>query len=213
MHRVEWGRTVQRGGLLRLGAVLATTSAPRRTGPVKRGDWILRRVLGTAVPPPPADAGSIAADEVVANGKSIRQRLEAHRRDSSCHNCHSRFDALGFALENYDPLGRFRTTYRDGKPVETTGVLRDKTEISGADGLQKYLLSQQSQFHETLARRLLGYSLGRRESVGDLALIDQLKADMKRGGGIADLLNRIVTSRQFRYHRTQTETSTKTQNE
>lgn len=208
MQRVEWGRSLQRGGLLRLGAVLATTSAPRRTSPVKRGDWILRRVLGTAVPPPPADAGSIAADEVVASGKSIRQRLEAHRREPSCHNCHSRFDAFGFALENFDPLGRFRKNYRDGKPVETSGILRDETEIAGADGLRKYLLSQQSRFHETLARRLLGYSLGRRESVGDLALIDQLKEDMKRGRGIADLLNRIVASRQFRYHRSQSEPTT-----
>mgnify|MGYP000256475602 CR=1 FL=1 len=208
MQRVEWGRTLQRGGLLRLGAVLATTSAPRRTSPVKRGDWILRRVLGTPVPPPPADAGSIAADEVVASGKSIRQRLEAHRREPSCHNCHSRFDAFGFALENYDPLGRFRMKYRDEKPVETSGVLRDGTKISGADGLQKYLLSQQSRFHDTLARRLVGYSLGRRDSVGDFVLIDQLKADMKRGGGIADLLNRIVASRQFRYHRSHIETST-----
>ncbi len=98
LQRVTNADSFHRGGLLKLGAVLATTSAPRRTSPVKRGDWILRRVLGATVPPPPADAGSIAADEVVDDGKSIRQRLIAHRRDVSCHNCHARFDAFGFAL-------------------------------------------------------------------------------------------------------------------
>lgn len=201
LQRVELGDSVHRGGLLRLGAILATTSAPRRTSPVKRGDWILRRVLGTAVPPPPADAGSISAEEVVAGGLSIRQRLESHRRDASCQNCHSRFDAFGFALENFDPLGRFRAEYRDGTPVETAGVLRDGTTISGDAGLLKYLLSQESRFHDTLARRLLGYTLGRQEHVGDLGLIRELKSDMASGRGLPELLERVVTSPQFRYHR------------
>lgn len=189
----------QRGGLLKLGAVLATTSAPRRTSPVKRGDWILRRVLGTPVPPPPADAGSIAADEVVADGSSIRQRLIAHRRDVSCHNCHARFDAFGFALENYDPLGRWRTHYRDEKPVETAGSLRDGLEISGVDGLHAYLGNELPRFHKTLARKLVGYSLGRQEDIGDQSLIADLTEHMQNGGGMAGLLERIVTSRQFRY--------------
>jgi hypothetical protein len=201
LTRVENANRLHRGGLLRLGSVLATTSAPRRTSPVRRGDWILRRVLGTPVPPPPADAGSIAADEVVADGLSIRKRLEAHRRDASCHNCHARFDAFGFALENYDPLGRWRNQYRDSKPVETVGVLRGGEEIVGDEGLHRYLSSQEHLFHETLARRLLGYALGRRELVGDLALLTRLTDDMKSGAGLSRLLVRIVTSRQFRYHR------------
>ena len=200
----EWQRlsaadAFHRGGLLRLGAVLATTSAPRRTSPVKRGDWILRRVLGTNVPPPPADAGSIAADEVAGDGLSIRQRLIAHRSDASCHNCHARFDAFGFALENYDPIGRWRTHYRDDEPVETSGSLRDGRTISGVEELHHYLRSQLPQFHETFAVRLLGYSLGRQESVGDKALIEQLKQQMQDGGGIAPLMECIVSSRQFRY--------------
>ena len=201
LQRVEQAGRFHRGGLLRLGSVLATTSAPRRTSPVRRGDWILRRILGTPVPPPPADAGSIAADEVVADGLSIRKRLEAHRRDPSCHNCHARFDAFGFALENYDPLGRWRDRYRDEKQVETVGVLSDGKELSGDDGLHQYLATQQQRFHETLAGRLIGYALGRRESVGDLALLSRLTDDMQRGRGLPDLLVRIVTSRQFLYHR------------
>ncbi|MEQ9410963.1 MAG: DUF1592 domain-containing protein [Fuerstiella sp.] len=195
-----------RGGLLRLGAILATTSAPRRTSPVKRGDWILRRVLGTAVPPPPADAGSIAADEVVADGLSILERLEAHRRDASCRNCHARFDALGIALENYDSLGRWREQYSDSKPVQTSGTLRGEKEISGIDGLHEYLSGRQDLFHQTLARKLLGYALGRRESVGDIPLVDELTEHMNNDGGMQGLVERIVTSRQFRYHQAGTAT-------
>ena len=105
-------------GLMGLGAVLTVTSAPLRTSPVKRGDWVLRRVLGTPVPPPPADAGSIPADDVLQDGLTVQQRLIAHRRDASCKNCHSRIDPLGFALEQYDPLGRWRKTYRDGQAIK-----------------------------------------------------------------------------------------------
>lgn len=201
MQRVPEAGRFHRGGLLRLGAVLATTSAPRRTSPVKRGDWILRRVLGTAVPPPPADAGSISAGEVVADGLSIRQRLEAHRRDPSCHNCHSRFDAFGFALENYDPLGRWRDQYRDQKPVETSGILRDGKVIAGDKELHDYLASQLPDFHRTLASKLLGYALGRRESIGDQPLMTDLMDHMQNSGGMHGLVERIVMSRQFRYHR------------
>jgi hypothetical protein len=199
LRRVSAAGASHRGGLLRLGAVLATTSAPRRTSPVKRGDWILRRVLGAHVPPPPADAGSIAADEVAGDGLSIRQRLIAHRRDASCNNCHARFDAFGFALENYDPIGRWRTHYRDDKPVETSGSLRDGRTISGVDELHQYLRSELPRFHETLAVRLLGYALGRQESVGDRMLIVQLKQQMQDGDGMVELMEWIVSSRQFRY--------------
>src|SRR6185436_532153 len=108
----------RRGGLLRLGAVLTATSAPLRTSPVKRGDWVLRRVLGTAVPPPPADAGSIPADDKLFGGLSVRDRLEAHKRNATCNNCHSRIDPLGFPLERYDSIGRWREQYPDGKPID-----------------------------------------------------------------------------------------------
>ena len=123
----KWARvnglgSYQRGGLLRLGATLAVTSAPLRTSPVKRGDWILRRVVDDPVPPPPPDAGSIPADDVLADGLTLRERLEAHRQDESCINCHERMDPYGFALESYDPIGRWRETYRDGQPVDVSAV-------------------------------------------------------------------------------------------
>ena len=200
LQRVDRVNDQHRGGLLRLGAVLAVTSAPLRTSPVKRGDWILRRVLGTPVPPPPADAGSIPADDVQADGQSIRQRLEAHRRDATCANCHARIDALGFALEQFDPLGRWREEYRDGNRIDTSGQLKDGTRILGEAALRKYLRDQQDLFHGTLCRKLLGYALGRRESIGDLPLLDQMTADLSAGGPMSQLVQRLVKSRQFRFH-------------
>lgn len=199
MRRLDGASAFHRGGLLRLSSVLAVTSAPLRTSPVKRGDWVLRRVLGTPVPPPPADAGSIAADETVADGRSIRERLKAHRREASCANCHSRIDALGFALEQFDPLGRWRDAYRDGNPIENSGELGNGVRISGDAGLLKYLATQQPLFHQTLCRKLLAYALGRREVIGDLSLLDEMAADLARDGRLSQLVERIVTSRQFRY--------------
>jgi Protein of unknown function (DUF1592)/Protein of unknown function (DUF1588)/Protein of unknown function (DUF1587)/Protein of unknown function (DUF1585)/Protein of unknown function (DUF1595) len=190
-----------RGGLLGMGAVLASTSAPLRTSAVKRGDWVLRRVIGTPVPPPPADAGSIAADDAGADGLTVRQRLEAHRTNRTCINCHSRIDPLGFALEHYDPLGRWRDQYRDGRPIDSSGVLSDGTKIDGLDGLRRYLRGQQPQFERNLCDKLLGYTLGRAELASDRPLIDEMLSDLKREGGFSNLVVRIVTSKQFRYRR------------
>ncbi len=198
-EKVEGVGPLHRGGLLRLGAVLTVTSAPLRTSPVKRGDWILRRVLGTPVPPPPADAGSIAADDVQADGQTLRQRLEAHRREASCVNCHSRMDPLGFALEHYDPVGRWRQQYRDDQPIDASGVLNDGVEISGTQGLLDYLKGRQQQFHNVLSSRLLGYALGRAELASDRPLLKEMTDEVGTGGKFADLVAKIVLSRQFRY--------------
>ncbi|MEE3373316.1 MAG: DUF1592 domain-containing protein [Planctomycetota bacterium] len=200
LQRVDNMSTFHRGGLLRLGAVLTVTSAPLRTSPVRRGDWVLRQVLGESVPPPPADAGSIPADDVPPDGLSVRQRLAAHRRDVACVNCHARIDPFGFALEHYDSLGRWRDHYRDGKPIETSSELRDGTSIADADGLHAYLRSRQSQFHRTLATKLLGYALGRPETIGDTKLLTQMTTQLTDGAGLAELTQSIVKSRQFRYH-------------
>lgn len=190
-----------RGGLLRLGAVLTVTSAPLRTSVVKRGDWILRRVLGTPVPPPPADAGSISPDDVLSDGQTMRERLVAHRREASCVNCHSRFDPLGFALEHFDSLGRWRDNYRDGGAIDSTGVLNDGTEISGPEGLRQYLRRQRRQFHRTLSVKLLGYSLGRNEIASDRVLLKKMMAEIDKDGRFSNLIVTIVTSPQFRHQR------------
>ncbi|HUQ90496.1 MAG TPA: DUF1592 domain-containing protein [Bryobacteraceae bacterium] len=197
VERVEGANEFQRGGLLRLGAMLTATSAPLRTSPVKRGDWLLRRVLGTPVPPPPADAGSIPADDQLFGGLSVRQRLEAHKRNATCANCHTRIDPLGFPLERYDSIGRIREKYADGKPIEDVGALADQTPISGIDGLLKYLRSQERQVVRTLSSRLVGYALGRTIQASDQPLIDRMAA-LGGNAAFSQLAAAIVTSRQFR---------------
>jgi hypothetical protein len=201
--RVEGVNKHHRGGLLGLGAILTATSAPLRTSPVKRGDWVLRRVLGTAVPPPPADAGSIPADDVLPTGpRTVRERLDAHRQKAACTNCHSRIDPLGFALEQYDSIGRWRDRYRDGAEIDPSGTLLDGTKISGVDGLRSYLESQEEQFQRTLAVKLIGYALGRGETLGDQRLIEEMLAAAQKGeDGFSDFAVQVVSSKQFRYHR------------
>jgi hypothetical protein len=170
---VEGASAFNRGGALRLGSVLTTTSAPLRTSPVKRGDWVLRRILGTPTPPPPADAGTIPA------------------------NCHLRIDPLGFPLERFDAVGRIRETYADGKPVDVTGEFADKTTIVGAEGLLAYLRKQDKQVMTTLSKKMIGYALGRTVRGSDRPLID-LMAGAGGNASFSDLAVAIVTSRQFR---------------
>jgi hypothetical protein len=194
---VEGAGAFNRGGALRLGSVLTTTSAPLRTSPVKRGNWILRRILGTPTPPPPADAGNIAADDRTFNGLTLREKLAEHKRNATCANCHLKIDPLGFPLESFDAVGRPRATYADGKPVDVTGEFADKTTLVGTDGLLRYLREHDKQVVTTLSKKMLGYALGRTVRGSDRALVDA----MTRGGSrasVSDLAVTIVTSRQFR---------------
>jgi hypothetical protein len=194
---VEGTNAFHRGGMLRLGAVLTATSAPLRTSPVRRGDWVLRRILGTAVPPPPADAGSIPADDKLFGGLSVRERLQVHKRNATCATCHTRIDPLGFPLEHYDSTGRWRDKYSDGKTIDDFGELNDNTRINGIDGLLEYLENRQAeQVQRTLARKLVGYALGRTIQLSDRPLIDTLAAAGSKSR-ISELVGDIVTSKQF----------------
>jgi hypothetical protein len=197
---VERADQYNRGGLLRLGAVLTATSAPLRTSPVKRGDWVLRRILGTPTPPPPADAGSLPSDDKAFGGMSVFERLEVHKRNPTCASCHMRIDPLGFPLERFDAVGRWRDTYNDGKPVHDTAALMDKTPVNGVEGLLSYLQSQEKQVLKTMSYKLVGYALGRTVLASDQPLIEALTKD---GGAttVAKLASEIVTSKQFRYRR------------
>jgi hypothetical protein len=194
---IEGANLFHRGGVLRLGAVLAVTSAPLRTSPVKRGDWVLRRILGINLPPPPADAGSIPADDRLFGGLSLREKLEAHKRNATCASCHLRIDPLGFPLERFDATGRWRDKYADGKPIEDRGALADKTEISGVDGLLNYLSAQDEQVRRTLARKLLGYALGRTIQPSDTPLIDRIAA-AGSDATFSQFAIEVALSRQFR---------------
>lgn len=205
MIRVDNAQAFSRGGMLRLGAVLAATSAPLRTSPVKRGDWVLRRILGTPTPPPPANAGMIPADEKNFGGMTLKQRLAAHQKNPTCAGCHSRIDPLGFPLEKFDATGKLRLTYSDGKPIEDLSITHDKQQIAGVDGLASYLEQNQKLVLRNFARKLMGYALGRTMAIGDQPLIDQL-ALSGADTSISRLVTQIVTSRQFRQRRGDVET-------
>ena len=198
MVKVDGAHAFNRGGALRLGSVLTTTSAPLRTSPVKRGDWVLRRILGSPTPPPPADAGSLPSDPAAFGGLTLRAKLEVHKRNATCASCHVRIDPMGFPLEAFDAVGRTRTVYQDGTEVDVTAELADKSTISGVDGLLDYLESKDVQVMKTLAKKMIGYALGRTVLASDRALVAELASE---GGNktFADLALNIVTSRQFRH--------------
>jgi hypothetical protein len=199
MTELPGASAFHRGGVLRLGAVLTATSAPLRTSPVKRGDWLLRRILGTPTPPPPPDAGSIPADDKQFGGLSLRERLLAHQRNPSCAGCHSRIDPLGFPLERFDPVGRWRHQYADGKPIHDSATLAGQ-EVAGIDGLLRYLDSRQDLVLRNLSNKLLGYALGRTILLSDQPLIDRMTA-ASMNASLADLAVQVATSRQFRFRR------------
>lgn len=198
VEKIEGAGAFNRGGALRLGAILTVTSAPLRTSPVKRGDWVLRRILGTPTPPPPPDAGSLPSDPKAFGGQTLRQRLTEHKRNPTCANCHLRIDPLGFPLEAFDAVGRTRTNYPDGTAVDLTGEFADQSTIVGAGGLLEYLQTKESLVMKTMAKKMLGYALGRTVLASDRALVDELTA----AGGDAtfsELATKIVSSRQFRF--------------
>jgi hypothetical protein len=199
MVKVDGANAFDRGGALRLGSVLTTTSAPLRTSPVKRGDWLLRRVLGTPTPPPPADAGTLPGDDKTFNGLTLRQRLVEHKRNATCASCHSRIDPLGFPLERFDAVGRVRDKYPDGKSIDVTGELPGSKTIVGTDGLLKYLQTKDALVMTTLSKKMLGYALGRTVLASDRPLIAEMSA-AGNATSFSNLAIKIVSSRQFRNH-------------
>lgn len=150
----------RRGGLLGQGGLLTITSYPNRTSVVLRGRWVLANLLGAPPPAPPPDVPAL--QEAGADGapRSLRERMEVHRRTPSCATCHRRMDPLGFALENFDATGKWRTT-SDGVAIDTAATLPDGTTFDGVAGLRTMIMSHKEDFVRTLSGKLLAYALGR----------------------------------------------------
>jgi mono/diheme cytochrome c family protein len=151
----------ERKGLLGQGSILTVTSYANRTSPTIRGKWLLTNVLGTPPPPPPPDVPSLK--ETPPNGRvlTMRERMEQHRSNAACAVCHAQMDPLGFALENFNGVGEWRTTSEAGNPVDASGVLPNGVKFNGPAELRKVLLSHPEQFANTVTDRLLTYALGR----------------------------------------------------
>ncbi len=176
-RRVTFPNHDQRGGLLAQGALLATTSYPDRTSPVLRGKWLLNNIFGLPVPPPPPGVDTNLEEKPGVKNATIRQRLEQHRKSPSCNSCHSVIDPLGFALENFDVIGGWRTIDEAGKPVDASGSTTSGVKIEGLKGLRALLLERPEQFPRTLTEKMLAYALGRRLDYYDQPVVRKIVRD------------------------------------
>jgi mono/diheme cytochrome c family protein len=158
-----------RGGLLGQASILALTSYPTRTSIVLRGKWLLASMLGTPPPPPPPDVPDLP-DAVAGHPRSLRARMEMHRASPVCASCHSRIDPLGFSLENFDALGKYREE-ADGETVDASATLLDGTQFKGLEGLRNLLAGRREEFVETFTEKLLSYAVGRGVEYYDLPAV------------------------------------------
>jgi mono/diheme cytochrome c family protein len=149
-----------RGGLLGQASVLTVTSYPNRTSVTMRGRWLLANILGAPPPPPPADIPALKDAGVDGQPRPLRERMEMHRQNPACASCHQRMDPLGFALENFDALGKWRTS-SDGAPIDASASFPDGTRFEGVAGLRTLLASHKEDFARTLSGKLLAYAIGR----------------------------------------------------
>jgi hypothetical protein len=188
-----------RAGVLTHASVLAVTSNPTRTSPVKRGKWILDNILGTPPPPPPADV------EVLKEGGelqgTLRQRMEQHRKDPTCASCHARMDPLGFGFENFDAVGAWRT--KEGRhAIDPSGVLPDGASFKGPVQLRAILKKKRDLFARCLSEKLLTYALGRGTERSDRCFIDEIARDLAKGDyKFSRLVLAIVKSEPFQKRR------------
>jgi hypothetical protein len=177
-RRVTLPNHDQRGGLLGQGALLATTSYPDRTSPVLRGKFLLNNVFGLPVPgPPPGVDTNLVDNKAGASPKTIRERLAQHRTSPTCNSCHQLIDPLGFALENFDVIGGWRTIDEAGKPVDASGSTPSGKKIEGLNGLRSLLLEEPEQFPRTLTEKLMAYALGRRLEYYDEPAVRKIVRD------------------------------------
>lgn len=191
----------RRGGVTGMAAVLTQTSYPQRTSPVLRGKWLLEEVFGTPPPPPPPLVATLSPNDEKSEGLTFRQRLEKHRKDPNCAACHARLDPLGFALENFDPIGRWRTQV-SGQTVDASGELPGGVVIVGPEALKQVLLERKQLFLRHLTEKMLAYALGRGVEYYDIPAVKRITEAVASDGHRAPkLILEIVRSEPFRLRR------------
>jgi hypothetical protein len=191
-----------RGGLLGQGSILTVTSYPNRTSVVQRGRWILENLLGTPPPPPPADVPELKPKAQDGRRLTLREAMEQHRASAICASCHGRMDPIGFALENFDGVGAWRTE-ESGGAIDSTGKLPDGTEFQGPAGLKKLLLTaRRDEFIETVAEKLLTYALGRGlEPYDQPAVRSIIRKAARNDYRISAMISAVVESTPFQMRR------------
>lgn len=197
-RRVEGVRAQGRGGILTQASILSTQAGASRTSPILRGNWLSEVVLGEKLPRPPKNVPQLA--ETPPEGLTERQLIEKHSSDAACAKCHRRIDPFGFALENYDAIGRFRETDAAGLKIDSRTALADGTEMDGLEGLRRYLLTtRRDDFVRQFNRKLLGFALGRETQLSDEPLLDEMRSALAANDyRVSAAIRSVVESRQFR---------------
>jgi hypothetical protein len=197
--RVDGVHQYGRGGLLPMSVFLTANAPGLRTSPVKRGYWVVRRILGEYIPAPPPEVPELPKDEATLGDLTLPQLLARHRAYKSCAGCHQRFDSIGLVFERYGPIGERRDHDLGGRPVVTSATFPDGTDATGLDGLRRYLAQQrQEEFLDNLCRKLLGYALSRSLLLSDNATLQNMRKRLAADGYRFDgLIKEVVTSPQF----------------
>ncbi|WP_237607512.1 DUF1592 domain-containing protein [Roseimaritima sediminicola] len=203
-RRVELGEGVPRGGVLAMAGVLTVSADGVTTSPVTRGVWVSKNILGVDPPPPPDEVPAIDAD--VSGATTIRERLAKHREDQTCAVCHRNIDPLGFALENFDPIGRWRTSYPKGKgqdsapEIDPTGTLPSGESYTDFTSFKEVLKdSRADRFTRCLVEKMLTYATGRHMEPTDRFEIDEICENVRaEDGGLRTMVVEVLTSEIFR---------------
>ena len=199
----EWQRIdvskQQRGGLLPMSVFLTKNAPGLRTSPVKRGYWVVRRLLGETIPPPPPDVPELPNNEAELGELTLAEALAKHREHQSCAGCHDRFDSIGLAFENFGPIGELRQEDLGGRPIELEVIFPNGQQGDGLEGLKDYLKDhREEEFTENLCRKLLSYGLGRTLLLSDDLLVEEMIQKLHASDDrFGILIETIVTSPQF----------------
>ncbi|MBC8112893.1 MAG: DUF1592 domain-containing protein, partial [Candidatus Saccharimonas sp.] len=198
-YRIDNAHRYGRGGLLPMSVFLTKNSPGQRTSPVKRGYWVVRRLLGEHIAPPPPEVPELPKDEATLGDLTLPQLLARHRDHKACAGCHQRFDSIGLVFEGYGPVGERRNKDLGGRPVDAKATFPDGSEGTGLDGLRRYLSEQRrKEFVENLTRKLFSYALNRSLLLSDKTTIEQMGAKLVTDGyRFGSLVESIVTSPQF----------------
>jgi len=201
-------RNPERGGLLGMGAILSMTSHVSRNSPTQRGNWILTVMLGDPPPPPPANVEQISEDEGSGEAaRTFRELLAKHAsQSSSCGGCHKKMDPLGFALDNFNPIGKWETK-REGEPIDATGVLPDGRTVSGAVELKELLMSEKDRFVRNLVEQMMVYGLGRNLGYYDRPAVARIMQAVQQDDySMKTLIAEVIQSYPFRHRKNSTAT-------
>jgi mono/diheme cytochrome c family protein len=191
-----------RGGLLTQGSILTLTSYPNRTSPVLRGHWVLQNIVGAPPPPPPPDIPGLPERGDGVKPTSVRERLEQHRANPVCATCHSQMDPLGFALEHFDAIGKWRGTGEAGGAINASGITPDGVKFNGIDGLKSVLLRNREQFPTAFTEKLLTYALGRGLEYYDMpAVRGVVRSAARNDYRWSSIILGIVSSQPFQMRR------------